>query len=233
MKLKYSAQDEVPEALREHYVEVDTQTDDGQPTRVFVHRELVEGEWESGERIAGLKSALAKERQNSRNAQRRLEELEKAPKSDDELQAARDEAKRAKEEANGLRLNSAATEAIAAAQGNTALLQSVVEARLGVDAEGKTYVRAVTGGAALLNPDGSEMSPTQFVESLRADERYQGAFKAKTPGGGGGAPPNPGGKGDQTVLRMPTNARRGAMTAKQKVDFIKTHGQAKFLALPL
>lgn len=214
---------EIQEDLRENYVE--TETDAG---KVFRLKQL-DG-YEKPESTDGLKSALRKERDNAKEANRKVKELEaKLAESGSSEEAAHLRTKLGEATARATAL-----EAITGALGNPKLLLGPVMERLrgSVNEDGTTEVSVVSeDGTPLLDADGQPLSPEGFVKSLRDDSDYAGAFKA-TDKSGGGTPPATNGRYSLNGGEKKFPDRRRDFTPRQKVDYIKEHGSDKFMALP-
>ena len=82
-----------------------------------------------------------------------------------------------------------------------------------------------------INGDGKYLTVSDYVRELRENETFAGAFTGAG-SSGGGTPPGAGqGSGSQKG-GIPSNLKRGSMTPKEKVAFIKEHGEDEFLKLP-
>lgn len=217
----------LPEDLHENYVEVDTEN--GKVFRLAI----LDG-WESPDGIAGLKSALQKERDAAKTHAREVKELraklEQAnPSEADELrrQVREQEAALAQSAAR-----SAALEAIQSAGGDAALLEPLVLKRLKAEKDGDAHVVRVmgeNGSSPLLADDGNELSVAAFVNSLK--DRHPNAFRG-TSNTGGGTPPLEGRYSLGLGGSKGETPRRSQMSPREKVDYVRQHGDAAFQALP-
>jgi hypothetical protein len=214
--------DAIPEDWRENYEPVTTE-DGG-----TVYRLAVLNGYESQDAVKGLKSALKKERDNVSLLKKEITTLKGAqPTESDDLRsqlAAKD-----KELANSA-AQAAALSALQKAGADADLLLPLVTKRLRAEKNGNGggHTVEVLGedGNPLLSESGEPLSVGAFVESLKA--KHPNAF-AGTPHRGGGAPAD-GGTGRYSASS--TSKRRSKMTPKEKVAFIREHGNAKFMELP-
>ena len=119
-------------------------------------------------------------------------------------------------------IDSRATEAIAKNDGNARLLLPHVKGRCRVVNEnGKYSVQVLTpdGSAPMVDSSGNPLSIEDFVKSMRDDEDFQSAFKAKggtgsgSKGGGAGAPGKP-----HTISRADARAHRKYLAAKEAAE---------------
>jgi hypothetical protein len=119
-------------------------------------------------------------------------------------------------------------EAIAKHDGNPNLLQPILmqATRLAGqdDDNGELRVEIFKDDIMLVDGEGRSLTVEGYVERLRADEAYAGAFKGTGHSGGGGSgdtKPAGGGGGGGDGGGIPpelANLTRGAMTPRQKVD---------------
>jgi hypothetical protein len=119
-----------------------------------------------------------------------------------------------------------ATEAIAAAEGNSKLLLPVIQSELmTVVVEGKevTGIKGEDGKPRYHPTTGKLVTPADRVAELKASADYAGAFKGAPGSGTGTRPAGPGGK----VIRSLSDFAND----KEKVGFIAEHGQAAFETL--
>ena len=143
-------------------------------------------------------------------------------------------------------------EAISAAEGNPNLLQPILMQKtklVGDPAAGEELrVEIHENGTPLVDGEGQLLSVKAYVDRLRQDEAYAGAFKGTgNSGGGGGGPDDPpgggGGGGDGGGIPPELqNFRRSTCTNVQKVKMLrhleKVHGgdqgkiDAAYFALP-
>jgi hypothetical protein len=121
---------------------------------------------------------------------------------------------------------------IAKANGMEHLLTPVLRGQIQVVEENGDYVARVmkNGNPRIGGTDGSYMTIEQLVNEFKSDADYGVCFKASGATGGDAtgstAKTAASGSGD-------ANLKRGEMTFKQKSEYISTHGQAKYLALPV
>jgi len=256
----------VDEHLRDEYAEVDG----GFQLKIlgnYVPKDKVED-------VSGLKSALAKERENAKNASRTARELQEkyAGFDADELNELRAEREKAEEErakkagewdklkgqmvekhaAEVADLNKKITDltnaydsqliesdvvtAISAEKGNITLLSPHVKRHVqNVQDDAGKFVRRVVddAGNPRVDANGNFLKVTDLVREMREQDIYASAFTGAqssgggTPPGGGDGDKGKGGKGG-----IPSNLQRGKMSPKEKVEFIKEHGDAEFQKLP-
>ena len=119
-------------------------------------------------------------------------------------------------------------EAIAKHDGNPTLLQPILmqATALAGDDDENLRVEVLKDGVKLVDGDGNDLSVEGYVERLREDEAFAGAFKGTGHSGGGGSgeqPPGPGGGapngGDGGGIPPElASLTRGQMTPRQKVD---------------
>ena len=116
-------------------------------------------------------------------------------------------------------IDSRATEAISKNDGNARLLLPHVKSRCRVVNEnGKYSVQVMTqdGSAPMVDSSGNPLSIEDFVKSMRDDEDFQGAFKARggtgsgSKGGGAPAPGKP-----YTISRADARDNRKYVAAKE------------------
>lgn len=136
-------------------------------------------------------------------------------------------------------IDAAATAAINEANGNVILLLPHVKSRVQLIEDNGTYKPQVVdeSGTPRVDGDGNPLSIKALVSEMRTQEVYAGAFKG-TGSAGGGTPPADGGEGNPAANgggKPPENRgdlHRDKMTLKDKVEFIKKHGNEAFLSLP-
>lgn len=122
-------------------------------------------------------------------------------------------------------------EAISAAEGNPNLLQPILMQKtklVGDPAKGEDLrVEIHENGTPLVDGEGQLLSVKAYVDRLRKDEAYAGAFKGTgNSGGGGGGPDDPpgGGGGGGNGGGIPpelANFRRSTCTMVQKVKMLR------------
>jgi hypothetical protein len=121
-----------------------------------------------------------------------------------------------------------ATAALAEAKGDVELLLPHVLRQTRVkETDGKFTVEVIDadGNVRLADTKGTPMSIVDLVNEMRNHNSYGRAFEADDISGSGKRPGS-GGGGNPPV------ANRSKMTAEQKGEYIKKHGQAAFLKLP-
>jgi hypothetical protein len=257
--------DNVPEDLRDEYAEVDGRYQ-LKALQGFVPKDNVED-------VTGLKSALQKEREAAREAQRKLRQQQEqfAGFDMDEYNALKEQQAKAEEERakkagewdnlkqqlvdkhssdkaaweqekakllnafTGQVSEAAAVQALAEHKGNPLFLKSHVLGAIKVvqDDSGKFITQVVDdAGNPRMNGEGKFLTVSDYVKELRENEAFAGAF-AGAGSSGGGTPPGAGqGNGSRGKGGIPSNLKRGEMTARQKVDFIKEFGNDEFMKLP-
>ncbi len=196
--------------------------------------------------IAGLKSALTKERGNAKTAANALataegkveERIAAAVKvREDELKSASgqtesDALKKARDETSKAKRDASATHALQKAGGNISLMQDKVTAQLDTDAEGNLFV-ADEDGTPLLNGEGTAMTVDGLVADMKANPEFAGAFKGTGSAGGGGAPENGSGSAPAIVGGDRVSpGRRSQMTPREKVNFIRENSDEAYQNLP-
>jgi len=246
LKLSYKTAEEIPEAFRSLYKEVDG---------AWVLQ--VDGLEDSG----GLKKALAEERKAMKALEAQIAAWKKIGKTPDEIaeltaaaqQAEEEKARNAgqwdklrdqlntnhanamksKEEENarlrktidGLMVDSVATVEIANAKGSPQLLLPHVQKHTRVVEENGEFVTRVVDakGDPRLSSSGAFMTIAELVSEMRSSENYGRAFEASGHTGSGMQPTLPGGGmptgGSQP--RTPTSWA-DAKSAKEKAEFLKT-----------
>jgi len=181
------------------------------------------------EDVKGLKSALTREREQYKAANRQLAQMrDKLGDIDVETLQSELETLRAESAASTARLGaalraSAVAAACASAKANPALIEPVVEKRTQVT-NGKIVVLDEAGAP-------TDMTVTQLVNELREDDRYAGAFAGTGNSGGGSSGAN-GSKGSARSTPSAGPQRRSAMSVQAKCAYISEHGNDAFMNLP-
>jgi hypothetical protein len=144
---------------------------------------------------------------------------------------ARDEKLTAKDKAVAKYLiDSAATAAIAEAQGNARLLLPHVQQHVRVVEEGGEFIVRVVDakGDPRVNAKGEHLTISELVAEMRQSEDFGAAFKGAGHSGGGTPPGNSNGG-------TPTNIKRRSdlKTRADRVAFVDKHGDKAYFALPL
>jgi len=127
----------------------------------------------------------------------------------------------------GLLIDAAATSAIAEAKGSIDLLLPHVKAQTRVkETDGKFSVEVIDrdGNGRIANGKGDHMTIQDLVAEMRQSDTFARAFDG-TGHSGSGKQPNSGGGGASTL-------KRSLMTAAQKAEYQREHGQQAFLKLP-
>ncbi len=224
--LKYQVEslDAVEEAQRALYAE---HTDDSGAKSFRLALELPEGVEVAS--FKGLKTALAKERDNAREAERLRKELEARLQGlDPATLQAELESQRRETAARESRLQTALVaasieRACAAARGNPELLAPMLEKRTAV----REGVVVVLDDIGAVRPG---VTVSALVAEMSASGRFDGAF-AGTGNSGGGSHGVQGGKGSAGTLSL-SGRRRGSMSPSEKVAALKELGTDGFMRLP-
>ncbi len=221
----------LPENLLENYTTDDAEND-GE------YRLVVDGL----EEVSGLKSAIEKERGNARRSHAKTKDLAEklteaevkieAGASSDELASLQKQHKRMTKTLEGLAKKQAIGEAIEAHQGFTAL--------------GAMYLDPVTqveitddGVRAFVEYEGQQLTLNEYAAELfrATDNKDHPLYDAELPRqfksrvkGGGGTPPGSGGQAKVQSNDKPPS--RSQMSTKDKVQFIKQHGEDAYMNLP-
>ena len=245
LKFTVDALDDIPEELREQYVE-----DNGK------FRLALEGY----EDPAGLKSALEKERKAAREASKQAKAWEAIGKTPDEISELLEAQRKAEEDkakkegnlekikeamlkehqtevakykgaADKLRnqldrhmVDAAATQAIAAAKGIPALLLPHVKAAVRVLEEDGNFVTRVVddAGNPRVNGKGDYLTIADLVSEMRNSDIFGRAFEGTGTTGGGASGSKPNGTGGKSLTRAQFDAlgwseRRQFMAAGGRV----------------
>jgi len=207
--------EQLPEAERADWVEDPTDN-----TR-FVHSAVAE--WGSG-----VKSALQKERDRAEQAEKRAAELEHGGKDAlrEELRAEFEDERRAfAEDKRRHKRDRAIEDAVIEHDGHPRLLSAYLREHVDVDDNGAVVVKG-QDGKARLDENGDPVPLSAFVKGMREDPSFADVFASRQRNGGGS---NSDGNGPQYGERL----KRGDMSKTEKVRFIRTHGEAEFMKLPL
>ena len=125
--------------------------------------------------------------------------------------------------------HSEATQAITEAKGSVRLLMPHVVSRTSLEEHEESGYRVVVlddNGKRRFGPDGEPMTVAELIQEMREDPEFQTAFEGSGASGGGTAGKAGGQSGTGRV-------KRSAMTSAEKGAYIREHGQAAFLKLPL
>lgn len=132
-------------------------------------------------------------------------------------------------------IDSAVLQAINESKGNALFLKPLVTKQVQVvqDEAGKFALRVVDdAGNPRVDGEGKYLTVNALVREMREQETYAPAFLGAG-STGGGTPPGAGeGQGGGGKGGIPSDLKRGTMSTKQKVDFIKQHGNVEFQKLP-
>jgi len=127
--------------------------------------------------------------------------------------------------------------AISAAKGNAMLLKPHVSKNVKVvqdENTGAFNVQVVDdAGNPRVDGNGKFLKVSDYVNEMRENDIFAGAFIG-TQSSGGATPPG-GGKGEGGGKKggIPSDLKRSTMTARQKIDFIREHSDAEYQNLPL
>lgn len=134
-------------------------------------------------------------------------------------------------------VDSEAVSALNDLKGNVTLLLPHVKAHVKVveDDAGQFVARVVDdAGNPRVNGEGKFLTVRDLVSEMRDLDAYAPGFANAVKSGGGTPPNGTGGEGAGGKKGgIPTDLRRSKMTPRQKVDFVKEHGEKALLDLPL
>jgi len=192
IQFKESELEHLPESLVEQLD--DDHVFDGDPTGIV-------------EDVAGLKSALEREKENRRNLAKQIEEKSATSRKIADADIVTN---------------------IANLGGNVKMLPASVRERLTWSDEHGQYIVPAEDGQPIRKDDGSLKNFVDVIKELKADEHFAGAFAASPQSGGGsdpGAGTKPGDAGralnqDTPDGLPPKTASRRTMTREQKVAII-------------
>ncbi len=152
-----------------------------------------------------------------------------------ELQKARQETARVKENLERYLIDAQATAAINELNGNVTLLLPHVKAKVKlVEGDNGEFSAQVTDdvGTPRVNGEGNPLAIKDLVGEMRTNDVYAGAFKG-TDHSGGGKPPSDDDKGGGGGGGGKPEAKpRSQMTPREKVEYIQAHGNDEFQKLP-
>ena len=158
----------------------------------------------------------------------------------EQLEAAGKETARVKKELERHLIDAQATAAINSEDGNVTLLLPHVKSLVKLTEEDGVFKAIVIDatGTPRVDADGNPLSIKALVSEMRTQDVYAGAFKG-TGSQGGGTPPGDGGEGNDAANGGGTPPKgsaadkpRSQMTPREKVDYIKEHGNDKYQSLP-
>jgi len=134
-------------------------------------------------------------------------------------------------------IDAAAVSALNELKGNVTLLLPHVKGHVKMieDETGDFVARVVDdAGNPRVNGEGKFLSVRELVGEMRDSEVFAKAFEASGHSGGGTPPNGQGGTGGTGKKGgIPSGLKRTVMTTKDKVAFIKEHGEDEFMKLPL
>jgi hypothetical protein len=103
-----------------------------------------------------------------------------------------------------------------------------------VEEDGKFFARVLDEtGTVRVNGEGGFLSAKELISEMRDNDVYAPAFEAGVRSGGGTPPAGGGGQGDGKKGGTPSDLKRSKMTVREKVDFVKEHGDDAYQSLPL
>lgn len=149
-------------------------------------------------------------------------------KHSDELEGERTKSSKYRSKIDRLMIDSVAKSAIADLKGSIDLLLPHVQSQTRVVEDGDDFKVEVVdkdGNVRIGDSKGQPMSIKDLITEMRNSDTFGRAFEGDGQTGGGKHRSN-GGGGNPTL-------KRGSMTAKEKADYQREHGQAAFLKLPL
>lgn len=131
-------------------------------------------------------------------------------------------------------IDAEAITALTELEGNVALMLPHVKKRVKMIEEDGTFVARVVdeAGNPRVNGDGDFLKVKELVSEMRDQDTFAGAFKVGAKSGTG-TPPGGSGDGSGKKGVIPSDLKRGTMKTKDKIAFIKEHGEAEFMKLPL
>lgn len=131
-------------------------------------------------------------------------------------------------------IDAEAVAALNASEGNVTLLLPHVKAHVKMVEEDGMFVARVVddAGNPRVNGEGNFLTVSELVSEMRDQETYATAFK-NTVKSGGGTPPGGGAPGPGSKKGViPSDLKRSTMGTKDKVAFLKEHGEDEFMKLP-
>jgi hypothetical protein len=212
--------DEVPEPFRVNYEEI-AQDDVTKKYRLAALKGV-----KTESEIAALKSALQKEREA-----RRAAEAASKGNDADAVETLRKQLTTIESALDAAAAKDAAVSAITAADGDVETVWALMQSRVRATKKGDKRVIEIVSeddGAPLLNSDGTPMTVTQFVASLR--ERKSNLFRGTRHRGAGG--PNGDEVPDRLAAAVTRTLHRRKMSPREKVDFVRAYGEEAFHNLP-
>jgi hypothetical protein len=137
-------------------------------------------------------------------------------------------------------VDAAVTGAISTAEGNVQVLKPHVKALVTlVEQDSGEFAPQVVdaSGSPRVNGSGDPLSITDLVSEMRGQEVFAGCFKGSGQSGSDSLPLGGGeGSGDAGGGGIPTIPKEGlvrsSMTTREKVDFVRAHGDEAFQSLP-
>lgn len=259
LKSQYDKQEDIPEALREYYEEKDgkwvldsdfQQVDTRRLTNDLATERRKRQEFEAkvrkweelGKTDEEIAELIAKSAELETQTLERKGEWDKLrqqmvdthnaalKKLNDKLTEKDAEIKRRDQSIQNLLIDTSATAAIAANEGDPELLMPFVRNQLRViEDEGKHKVQIVDAqGGPRVNGKGEPLSVAELVAEMRQNEKYGRLFKGSGASGGGTPPGGGGGGGGSHQFKR----RSDFKTEKDRAAFIDAHGLEAYSALP-
>lgn len=184
------------------------------------------------ENTDGLKSALEKTRDERTHWKSKFRESEKRLESYADLDPAAIKQSQAQLDADRKTLAIEKTDSMIRAEmlanGVQDFMFEHVKAQMDIAADGTLLD---PDGAPLLDESGDAQTVATFCHGMRGNDRYKGVVRG-TGHSGSDTQPSHGGERQHAHATLSLNRNRSGMTTKQKVDYIKVHGEEKFLNLP-
>jgi len=119
-------------------------------------------------------------------------------------------------------------------KGNVTLLLPHVKGHVRMVEEDGAFVARVVDdqGNPRVNGEGNFLTVRELVSEMRDQETYAKAFDAGVKSGGGTPPGGGSGNGSGKKGEIPSDLKRGNLTTKEKVAFIREHGEKAYMDLP-
>lgn len=119
-------------------------------------------------------------------------------------------------------------------KGNVTLLLPHVKGHVRMVEEDGAFVARVVDdqGNPRVNGEGNFLTVRELVSEMRDQDTYAKAFENTVASGGGTPPGGSGGNGAGKKGVIPEGLKRGGMTTKDKVAFIREHGEDEYMKLP-
>jgi hypothetical protein len=119
--------------------------------------------------------------------------------------------------------------------GNVNLLQPHVQRQMQlIEEDGVFQSRVVDdAGTVRVNGEGKFMTTEELVSEMRDQETFATAFTADVKSGGGTPAGDGSQNGDGKKGVIPSDLKRSTMETRQKVEFIREHGNDEYQKLPI